>query len=181
VARQNRGRVHAGVYHVWRRTPGPIEMFRDDFDRNLFCERLATAIAKYRWACIAFVLMPTHFHLVLEVEDDVLPPGMHCLFAPYAQAFNRRWGRTGHLRAAPYKLRRIEDNRDLRGSVRYVARNPVRARLCERPQDWEWSSYCRSAGYDRRFPFVNDRLILGVIDDDVTTARELLRDIVEFD
>lgn len=156
-------------------------MFRDDFDRKEFCERLAASVAKYSWTCVAFVLMPTHFHLILEVEDDVLQPGMRDLFGPYAQAFNRRWGRSGHLRAGPYKLRRIEDDRDLRGAFRYVARNPVRSKLCERPQDWHWSSYTRSAGYNRRFKFVDDSLVLGMLHENVTKARELLRDIVELD
>jgi REP element-mobilizing transposase RayT len=180
MARRTRGPVYAGVYHVWRRTAGPIEMFRDDFDRTAFCDRLHASILKYSWTCMAFVLMPTHFHLLLEVADDVLQPGMRDLFGPYAQAYNRRWGRSGHLRAGPYKLRRVDGERDLRGVYRYVVRNPVRSKLCERPQDWEWSSCCRSAGYaKRRFVFVDDRTVLGTIHENVTKARELLRDLVE--
>lgn len=155
-------------------------MFRDDFDRTAFCRRLTISIRRYGWACIAFVLMPTHFHLALEVDDDVLQPGMHDLFGPYAQQFNRRWSRAGHLRAEPYKLRWVEDDRDLRGVVRYIARNPVRDGLCQAPQEWTWSSYGGSAGYARPFPFVDDTLVLGSIHDDVTMARTLLRDVVEF-
>ena len=56
--------------------------------------------------------------------------------------------------AEPYKLRPVLDEADLCGVVRYVARNPVRADLCERPQDWRWSSYLASAGYAKPFPFV---------------------------
>jgi REP element-mobilizing transposase RayT len=174
-----RGPVPAGVYHVWRRTAGPVPLSHDDFDRTALCNHLATSLAKYRCICVAFVLMPTHVHLVLEVGTDVLPAAMRDFFGPYAQAFNRRWGRNGHLRGSPYGLRFVTDDRDLRGVVRYVARNPVRAKLCERPQDWYWSSYPGSAGYSRRFPFVDDRLLLRAIHEDVTKARELLRDIVE--
>jgi REP element-mobilizing transposase RayT len=154
-------------------------MFRDDFDRTAFCHGLHAVVATCSWTCVGFVLMPTHFHLILDVPDDVVPRGMHALFGPYAQAFNRRWSRSGHLRAAPYKLRRVEDERDLWGTSRYVARNPVRAGLCARPQDWYWSSYCDSAGYARRFPFVNERLLLATLHEDVTKARTLLREIVE--
>jgi REP element-mobilizing transposase RayT len=179
MPRSNRGRVPAGVYHVWRRTAGPVEMFRDDFDATAWCNRLAASVAKHRWTCIAFVLMPNHFHLAVDVDDDVLPAAMRDFFGPYAQEYNRRWGRSGHLKAAPYRLRRVEDDRDLRGLVRYIARNPVRAGLCERPQDWPWSSYPGSAGYARPFPFVDDSLLLGALHEDVARARELLRDIVE--
>lgn len=179
MARQARGRVAAGVYHVWRRTAGPTSMFRDDFDRTCFCRRLLKSIDRYGWTCIAFVLMRTHFHFLLEVEDDVLQPGMRDFFGPYAQEFNRRHRRYGHLRAEAYKLRRIRDDRDLQGCARYIANNPVEAGLCELPQDWYWSSYPGSAGYDRAFPFVDDRLLLGTLHKDVTIARGMLRDVIE--
>jgi REP-associated tyrosine transposase len=154
-------------------------MFRDDIDRTRFCMRLAKAIERYEWSCIAFVLMRTHFHLVLGVDDDVLQSGMRDFFGPYAQEFNRRHGRYGHLKAESYKLRRILDDRDLRGAVRYVANNPVEAGLCELPQDWYWSSYRGSAGYARPFAFVDDRDLLATLDEDVAKARIMLRHVVE--
>jgi putative transposase len=175
----NRGRVPEGTYHVWRRTTGPTRMFRDDLDYTLFCRRIERSIKKHGWVCASFVLMRTHFHFIVAVADDVLQPAMRDLFGPYAQEFNRRWGRTGHLRAGPYKLRRIKDDGDLQGAVRYVARNPVRAGYCEKPQDWLWSSYAGSAGYREPFPFVDDSLILGSIHEDRAKAQQLLRAIVE--
>ena len=180
MPRQARGRVHAGIYHVWRRATGPVDMFLDDFDRTAFCKRLAISIRRHSVNCVAFVLMPTHFHLVVEVDDDTLPVAMHDCFGPYAQQFNRRHGRNGHLRAAPYKLRAVDEtDHALRAIVRYVARNPVRSRLSLEPQDWTWSSYRGSAGYEPPFPFVKDELLIGSIHEDVTKARQLLRDIVE--
>lgn len=155
-------------------------MFRDDVDRTAFCRRLTRSVVKYDWTCIAFVLMPTHFHLALEVGDDVLQPGMRDCFGPYAQEFNRRWARSGHLRGDRYKHRLVRDDRDLRGLIRYIARNPVRSDLCSEPREWRWSSYTGTAGYGPRFPFVDDGLVLGALNDDVERARILLRDVVEF-
>ena len=123
--------------------------------------------------------MRTHFHFVLEVQDDVLQPGMRDFFGPYAQEFNRRHGRYGHLRAEAYKLRRVRDDRDLRGVVRYFANNPVEAGLCELPQDWYWSSYPGSAAYAPAFSFVDDQPLLGMLHEDVTKARIMLRDVIE--
>lgn len=154
-------------------------MYRDDTDRTLFCRRLERTIEKYAWTVVAFVLMPTHFHLILEVADDVLQPGMRDVFGPYAQEFNRRHGRTGHLKAGPYKLRRIADEAGLEVAVRYVARNPVRAKLCNRPQDWYWSSYRGTAGYAEPFKFVDDELALGSFGDNPARAVVSLRTFVE--
>lgn len=154
-------------------------MFRDDSDCAAFCRRLARAIAKHEWILHAFILMPTHFHLVLSVLDDVLQPGMRDAFGPYAQEFNRRWARSGHLKAAPYKLRRVNDEADLCGVVRYVARNPVRAKLCANPRNWRWSSYLGSGGYSAPFAFVDDRAVMAAFHDDRAKASRLLRMFVE--
>ena len=179
MARRNRGTIYAGIHHVWRRTAGPVEMFRDDVDRTDFCNRLSDATRRFGWSCLSVVLMPTHFHLLLDLEENALQPGMHRLFGTYVQQFNRRWGRSGHLKGGPYKHRPIEDDRDLLGIVRYIARNPVKDRLCEKPQDWYWSSYRGSAGYATAFPFVDDRLPLGALDEDRARASQLLRALVE--
>lgn len=179
MARKGRGEVPAGIYHVWRLANGPQLMFHDDFDRTAFCRRLTQSISKYRWTCIAFVLMPTHFHLVLWVDDNMLSPGMRDLFGPYAQAFNRRHRRYGHLRGEPFKHRPVFDDRGLWTIAKYVANNPVEKNLCELPQDWVWSSYAGTAGYSRQFPFVDDALLLRAVHDDVAKARRLVRDIIE--
>ena len=179
MARKPRGPVPAGVYHVWRRTAGPVPMFHDDLDRTAFCRRLTVAIRRYDWTCAAFVLMTTHFHLLLRVDDNVLSRGMHDLFGPYAQEFNRRHKRSGHLRAEPFKLRRLHSSGAIRVAARYIARNPPEAGLCELPQDWPWSSYAATAGYTQQFPFVADRLLVESLHDDVTRAQRLWREIVE--
>jgi hypothetical protein len=154
-------------------------MFLDDVDRTDFCRRLTVAIRRFDWTCLSFVLMTTHFHFVLEVDDDVLSPGMHDLFGPYAQAFNRRHARYGHLRAEPFKLRPVYGDVGLRVAVKYVANNPVEANMVELPQEWRWSSYAGTAGYTPQFPFVDDRLLLGSLHDDSARARLLWREIVE--
>jgi len=104
---------------------------------------------------------------------------MHDLFGPYAQSFNRRHARYGHLRGEPFKLRPVFNDSGLRIIGKYVANNPVEAKMCELPQDWCWSSYPGSAGYARQFAFVDDSLLLGAMHNDVSKARLLLRDMFE--
>jgi putative transposase len=115
----------------------------------------------------------------VEVGDNMLQPEMRDTFGPYAQAFNRRHGRSGHLKAGPYKLRRIGDEVALDVVVRYVARNPVRAQLCLQPQDWMWSSYPGTAGAAPKFPFVDDELALASFAEDRVEAVRRLRAFVE--
>jgi putative transposase len=53
------------------------------------------------------------------------------------------------------------DERHLLAAARYVERNPVRARLCVRPQEWPWSSAtAHLAGGDDALVTVRPRLEL---------------------
>jgi putative transposase len=179
VARPIRGPIIPGVYHVTRRSAGPVPMFRDDVDRTDFCNRLTRTIARYEWRCHAFCLMTTHYHLLVEVGQDALQPGMHMLNAQYAQQFNRRWARKGHLKGSQYGSRLIEGETQLLRCVRYIALNPVEAGMCTHPADWRWSSYRGTAGYGEPFPFVTDELVLGTLHEDRAKAQRLLRILVE--
>ncbi len=179
MARQPRGTVSPGIYHVTRRSAGPVEMFRDDFDRTDFCNRLERTIVRFNWLCHSFCLMSTHYHLLLEVQEDALQPGMRVLNGCYAQAFNLRWGRSGHLKGSPYGAVLVETEEHLLSCVRYIARNPVEAGLCAHPADWIWSSYRGCAGYDDGFHFVTNELVLSLFHKDRTRAQRLLRVFVE--
>jgi putative transposase len=154
-------------------------MFRDDFDRTDFCNRLGRTVAKHGWICHAFCLMTTHYHLLVEVHEDALQPGMHWLNAGYSVAFNRRWGRTGHLRGEPYGAKAVDTDEHLFGVVRYIARNPVAGGLCKEPVDWLWSSYRGAIEAGPGFPFVTNDFVLRCFNEERTKAQRLLRAFVD--
>jgi putative transposase len=153
-------------------------MFVDDDDRTDFCNRLARTIRKQAWHLRAFCLMTTHYHLLLEVEENRLQSGMQWLNGTYAQQFNRRHGRSGHLNGSRYSSTPVESERHLLRCFRYIALNPVVAGLCERPQDWLWSSYRGTATYAPGFPFVEDKPIRELFGSG-PKALEMLRAFVE--
>ena len=64
-------------------------------------------------------------------------------------------------------------------AYRYVYRNPVKAGLCPRPQDWLWSSYRGAIGLEPKFGFVNDQLIHGLFGGPPEKAIPAIRDFVE--
>jgi REP-associated tyrosine transposase len=179
VAKKTRGTIHAGIYHVTRRSAGPIAMYRDDYDRTYFCNLLARVSRRFDWICHAFVLMTTHYHLLVEVEENLLQPGMHSLNGRYAQEFNRRHGRKGHLRGGPYDAKEITDEAQLLTTARYIARNPVKAEICRDPAEWPWSSYRGAIVDGQGFPFVTNELLLTTFNEERAKAQRLLRVFVE--
>jgi REP element-mobilizing transposase RayT len=154
-------------------------MFLDDTDRMGFCRRLARVITRHNWTCRAFCLMTTHYHLLLDIETNRLQPGMHALNGWYAQQFNRGHRRSGHLRGDRYAAEPVETDGHMLHAFRYIALNPVRGGLCDRPQDWLWSNYRGSAGLDGAFAFVDDRPMRAYFGGDSKEALRALRGFVE--
>jgi len=167
------------VHHVTFRSAGPVAMFIDADDRLDFLRRLAITRARFGWSCRAFCLMTTHYHLLLEVDENRLQPGMHRLNGQYAQQFNRKYGRRGHLRGDRYTPTPVETERHLIAAFRYIVRNPVRAGLCSSSAEWQWSSYRGTAGLDGRFALVDDKPIRAYFGGDSEEALRKLRDFCE--
>jgi len=95
--------THAGIHHVFARSQVDDPLFRDDHDHLRFETELRTICAhEIALTCIAACTIGTHYHLLLEVEDGVLPKVMKQLNSAYARAFNARYQRRGHAFASRY-------------------------------------------------------------------------------
>jgi REP-associated tyrosine transposase len=66
---------------------------------------------------------------------------MQFLASQYVQEFNLRHGRRGALVQGRYKAGLVETSEHYLSCLQYFALNPVTAGLCDRPEDWPWSSY----------------------------------------
>jgi hypothetical protein len=90
--------------------------------------------------------MGNHYHLLLRTPEPNLAQGMRQLNGVYAQRFNRKRGRVGHVLQGRYGARLVQQDRHLRATVRYVVRNPVGAGLCTSPRGWRYSSHLATLG-----------------------------------
>ncbi len=123
-------------------------IFIDDDDRRRFCSYLQKAAEEHRFIIHGFCFMNNHVHLILEPTSTALSIGIHAFAGKYAQSFNRRHGRRGHLFQDRFRSILIESDEYLMRVVRYIHLNPVRARLVAIPQSYYWSSYCAYLGID---------------------------------
>jgi putative transposase len=128
-----------GYFHVVSRAVFGAEVFRDNLDRSRFLSLLEDSEKRVRWRCLAYCLMTTHYHLVVEARTRQLSVGMQLLNGRYALGFNRRHKRYGALFAERYSLRVVESEEYLFEACAYVVLNPVKARLCDQADEWPWS------------------------------------------
>ena len=127
-----------GIYHVTARGTGGEAIFLTDLDRIDFLDLAFAAGRRVDWRCHVWCLMTTHYHLVLETSLAHLSDGMHRLHTTYAQRFNRRHDRRGHLFESRFSSWVIRDDTHLEATCRYVLDNPARAGLSLDGHPWPW-------------------------------------------
>ncbi|HEU0304254.1 MAG TPA: transposase [Gaiellaceae bacterium] len=125
-----------GIYHVTACGVDGRPIFVHDLDRLDFLELFDRATGRASWTCHAWCLMDTHYHLVLETTTAKLSRAMHGLNTAYAQRFNRRHRRRGHLFESRFSAWVIRDERHLEAACQYVLDNPARAGM---RMPWPWS------------------------------------------
>ena len=137
------------VYHVMARGDGGKELFIAKEDHLLFLHWLGRVCESHGWRIHAWVLMGNHFHLLLETPEPNLVSGMKLLLGSFAQAWNRRYERRGHVFQGRYKSipvagERASDPFQFRVVADYIHLNPARAGLAGgragKLAAYQWSS-----------------------------------------
>jgi putative transposase len=140
MARRKRSLLPDGIYHLGTRGVDRCTVYVDDADRRRFLALLASVVEDYEWHMHTMCLMTNHYHLVVETERLFLSLGMQRLNGRYAEDFNAKFKRTGHLWGDRFWVRLVEDDDYLLKVCEYVVNNPVRAGFCARAADWPWSA-----------------------------------------
>ena len=141
MPRRPREEIEGGIYHVYARGNDRRRIFMDDEDRQLYLSLLRGISERYEWRCLAYCLMDNHVHLLIETPQANLSQGMQRLHGAYAQLFNERHDRVGHLFQGRYGAVRVESDGQLWSTLAYIAANPVRSGLVRSAADWHWSSH----------------------------------------
>jgi len=89
----------------------------------------------------AACLMPNHVHFVVRpIGDEDIARWMQWLFTTHARHYHAKYGSTGHVWQGRYKHFAVQNDHYLLTLLRYVERNPLRAKLVERAEEWRWGS-----------------------------------------
>ena len=153
MARKPRIDVGGEIYHVINRANGRSQIFHDDQDYFHFEKILFEALQTHNALCMAYVVMPNHWHLLVKTfEDGELGRLMRRIAQVHTQHnhIRARSIGTGHLYQGRYKSHVIDSDNYFLGAIKYIERNPVRAMLCEAVEQWRWGSgYHRINGTQR--------------------------------
>jgi REP element-mobilizing transposase RayT len=179
MARPLRLEVPDGTYHVWNRGVNRAEIVFDDRDRQYLLDLLPEVIRRFGWVIHQFMPMTNHFHLIFSTPDPTLSRGMKWLEQKFAQFINRRYERVGPLFQGRFKYQVVEKGSYLLELLRYVALNPVRAKMAERPEEYQWGTYRWLAGFEKAPKWFDPGPILESFGPDLATQQRELRKFVE--
>lgn len=179
MARPLRIEYPGAFYHITSRGNERKKIFKDDYDRIKFLDILQKQSVKYGPLIHGYVLMPNHYHLILETPNANLSAMMQGLNCSYSIYYNRRHNRIGHFLQGRYLSIIVDRDGYLLTLSRYLHLNPVRAKLVTDPLRYHWSSY--SGFVDSRFavPWVQYENTLTLLSDDLEQARRRYRRYVE--
>jgi putative transposase len=141
MPRTARAAVGGICYHVLNRGNARAEVFHKRDDYAAFLQLFPKAVERLPIRILAFCLMPNHFHFVLQpYEDGDLGRFMQWLMTSHVRRYHRHYQSSGHVWQGRFKAFPIQQDEHLLAVLRYVERNPLRANLSERAEDWPWSS-----------------------------------------
>jgi putative transposase len=127
MPRRSRIDAAGALHHIIARGIDRCDIFRDNTDRDNFLDRLGGIIAETKTSCLAWALIPNHFHLLLRTGAVPVATVMRRLLTGYAVSHNRRHRRSGHLFQNRYKSILCQEDAYLLELVRYIHLNPLRA------------------------------------------------------
>jgi len=132
-----------------------MRIFEDDTDYGYFVSLFGDVTQEFKIDCLNYCLMPNHYHITLQPMLPNLSNALRHLNGVYAQWWNRRHARVGHVFQGRFKDQIVQREGYFLNLCRYIARNPERANLTARPEDWRWSSYPATIGLRPLPDFLN--------------------------
>jgi len=176
MPRKPRIEFSGAFYHVIVRGNQKQIVFKNaaDFQKYL----LTLTVYKNRTGCriYAYVLMNNHLHLLVETQDVPLSKVMQGVNQTYTMYFNRRYRTVGHLFQGRYKAILCDRDAYLIGLVKYIHRNPLRARIAERIDAYPWSSHQAYTGKNNPLSLVDTDQVLRMFSENRTRARTKYRE-----
>ena len=136
------------LYYITSRCIYNQNIFKEEADYNAYFELIKKYKVQYKFKLYAYALLPSHFHLLLELADSPqenfkggISEIMHGLNSSYTKYFNGKYGRKGHLFRDRFKTALVEKDAYLLKLTAYIHLNPQKSNLVFSAKDYPYSSY----------------------------------------
>ncbi len=133
-------------HHITQRGNNRQDVFFTDDDRRRYLDILKAESEKHRLLILGYCLMTNHVHIIAKPkEPQSLAKAIGRTHFRYTQYINRYHGRNGHLWQNRFYSCAL-DGGHYWTAMKYIERNPVRAKMIRRAWKYEWSSAAAHSG-----------------------------------
>ncbi len=128
-------------YHVMNRGRHGEKIFQNPEGYQTFIDLLKETSRMWDLRVAAYCLMGNHYHLLMQTPQANLPRCMRHINGVYTQKYNRMHNKDSQLFRGRYKAVLVDADSYLLELLRYIHRNPLRAGMVSRIDDYAWSSH----------------------------------------
>lgn len=117
-------KTNASIFHIMVRSISEIELFREESDKETYLMKMKDYQNLYGFKVYAYCLMDNHAHFIINANGADISKVMHGINFSYAQTFNNKYKRHGHLFQDRFKSKVVYNERYLIALSAYIHNNP---------------------------------------------------------
>jgi REP element-mobilizing transposase RayT len=141
MPRTARVKSYDSIYHIMVRSISDTPLFKDDTDKIKYLGYLKKYQDMYKFKLYSYCIMTTHAHMIMDPTGADISKIMHAVNQSYAQYFNKKYDRHGHLFQDRFKSKVVHNEKYLITLSGYIHNNPKDIeRYCDKVEDYEFSS-----------------------------------------
>jgi putative transposase len=167
------------TYHVWANGVNSLSLFREPDDRDYAVQLLREEVELSSWTCLEYAVMTTHYHVLVRLRKPTLSSGFKRFNVRYAQYFNKKYSRRGHVFDARFQSKIADGRFSQLETARYIARNPLKAGMCDCAEEYPWSGYGAAIGLYRDNGIVDVRALVAMLDGTRAAYRKYVEELDE--
>ncbi len=128
------------VYHLIQNGCQGQMIFKQEKEKHEFLKRLQRGLQITGARLLHYVIMDSHYHLVVQMGEKSLSELMQRVNWSYSYYYNRSHNRHGTVFAGEFRSIGVYSRNSLRRLVRYIALNPVKAQMIGDPSEYQWGA-----------------------------------------
>lgn len=148
IIRTFKRNINTSFFHIISQGINKEYIFDSQENKQKYMKIIEETKEKIDTTILAYCIMGNHIHMLFYEKDvNQLTKFMHRVNLIYAKYYNKKNDRVGYVFRDRYKLQPILSEKYLYSCVKYIHNNPVKANICEKPEDYEYSSFRRNRFY----------------------------------
>ncbi len=142
MPRKPRNYIETTFIHIMTQGINKSYIFNEDQDIKYYISAMYSNKDKYNIKIIAYCIMNNHAHILVEIRNiEKLSKYMQSINTKYAIYYNKKYNRVGYVFRDRYRSEAILSERQLNNCIQYIYNNPVKAKICIRPEEYPYSNY----------------------------------------